>query len=1051
MGYEPNPWMMLPFVGLLALIALAPLLFADWWGRHYSKVAFALTAITLGYYLFVLPAPAPTTVLHTAHEYASFIALIGSLFVVSGGIHIQVKGEATPFNNVVFLAIGAVLANLLGTTGASMLLIRPWLRMNKYRITAHHVVFFIFIVSNVGGCLTPIGDPPLFLGYLKGIPFWWVAEHCWPMWIVGVGLLLAIFYGLDRRNYARAPRPVRSALTEPHEQWRCDGLANLLFLAVILVAVFIENPPFVREALMLAAAAGSYFSTSKPIHEANHFNFHPIQEVAILFIGIFATMMPALDWLQLHAGGLDKATPGFFYWGSGVLSSVLDNAPTYLSFLKAIFGAFIQPDTIQAVQHLVQNGGADLAQQTDAVQQTFLTLQKYHACHLAAGTVGAEEIEVAFLLGHAAFNQYILAISIGAVFFGANTYIGNGPNFMVKSIADHAKVHTPGFLGYVFQFALPFLLPVLLVVWLLFFFSSASPGLLLGRIHGSPTARWDHEPGRTAFPGCRFGGLSSPPAQLGAGKPPEPAGRNACPTGLRFMGRTPFLSPQAPLRDAKFVVAPKLLAGKQDREANEEKRAPAHGKPNHLSPPSVSWGNDGMGPAASEPPPSAVLSWNWTSQTLAQRKRPKTRGRQLLRRARRAARPLAHRLRMVLLSALLALTAWTAHAQTATNPPAPAPEPNLPLVRFEAKEPLSHDRKVPCTVQLTCPQGQTGCPTNTLPGLAHIHGASSQGFPKKSFAFALEDPASLLGMRTSAHWILNAAYIDRSLMRHKLSYDLYRALSTNGAPRCAVASRFVEVQYNGRSNGVYLLMERMDRQLFGFHSFNSNDLAHACIYKAVDHAANFSGPGHGGFDQREPDAETRPYWKPLDELNRFVSSAPREDFFHPQTGIASRLDLDNAIDFHLLVLLTCNTDGITKNYIVARDAQAPGAPAPRFVFAPWDYDGTFGRNWDGGRLPPTIWLSNHLFDRLLGDEAYRKKFTARWNYLREHQFSVPAIHARIDENAQTLGDAVRRNTARWSGRGLSFEEDVAQMKSWTVARIQWLDQQINQQLDHHHR
>ncbi len=469
MGYEPNPWMMVPFGVLLALIALAPLFFADWWGRHYPKVALLLALVTLSYYLFLLPQPATSTVLHTGYEYLSFIALIGSLFVVSGGIHINVKGEATPFNNVVFLAVGAVIANVLGTTGASMLLIRPWLRMNKYRITAHHVVFFIFIVSNVGGCLTPIGDPPLFLGYLKGIPFWWVAEHCWPMWAVGVAMLLGIFYVLDRRNYLRAPKQIRATLAEPHDQWRFDGLGNLFFLAVILGAVFIEKPLFLREGLMLAAALGSYFTTRQPVHEANHFNFHPIQEVAILFIGIFATMMPALDWLQLHAGEMGNPTPAFFYWGSGILSSALDNAPTYLSFLKAVFGAFVHADTIQAVQHLLQNGGADLAQQTEAVQQTFLALKKYHASHLASGAVSVEQIEVAFLLGNAAFNQYIVAISVGAVFFGANTYIGNGPNFMVKSIAEHAKVHTPTFLGYVFKFTLPFMLPVLLVIWLVFF------------------------------------------------------------------------------------------------------------------------------------------------------------------------------------------------------------------------------------------------------------------------------------------------------------------------------------------------------------------------------------------------------------------------------------------------------------------------------------------------------------------------------------------------------------------------------------------------------
>jgi Na+/H+ antiporter NhaD/arsenite permease-like protein len=413
----PNPWMLLPFALLLGAIALGPLLAAKWWLRHYAKVALGLGAITLGYYLFGLHATERT--LDTAHEYISFIALVGSLFVVSGGIHIGVKGEATPLANVLFLFFGAVIANLLGTTGAAMLLIRPWIRMNKYRVTAHHIVFFIFIVANVGGCLTPIGDPPLFLGYLQGVPFWWVAKNCWPMWAVGVGLLLAMFYVVDKINFARAPRIVREKETA-RETWRFEGLPNLFFLAVILGAVFVKQPVFLREALMVAAAFGSYFTTKKSVHAANHFNFHPIQEVAILFAGIFATMMPALDWLNLHAREIlgEHPTPTVFYWGTGGLSSVLDNAPTYLGFLSALFGA---------------TGAGDIHE----------------------------------LL--AAHGQNVLAISVGAVFFGAATYIGNGPNFMVKAIADEQKVHSPAFLGFIFKFTLPFLLPMLLVVWLLFF------------------------------------------------------------------------------------------------------------------------------------------------------------------------------------------------------------------------------------------------------------------------------------------------------------------------------------------------------------------------------------------------------------------------------------------------------------------------------------------------------------------------------------------------------------------------------------------------------
>lgn len=472
MGTEavtPNPWMILPFGALLAAIALAPLAFPGWWARHYPKVALSLGAVTLAYYLLGLRAYGQ--VAHVAHEYLSFIALIGSLYVVSGGIHITVKGEATPLANGVFLLVGAVIANVLGTTGASMLLIRPWLRMNKYRLTAHHVVFFIFIVANVGGCLTPIGDPPLFLGYLRGIPFWWVAEHCWPMWLVGVGLLLAIFYVLDRRNYLKAPRAVRERLTEPTETWRFEGLGNLAFLAVILGAVFLEHPPFLREAIMLAAAAGSYYTTKPHVHAANQFNFHPIQEVAILFIGIFATMMPALDWLQGRADGFVRPTPGLFYWAAGMLSSVLDNAPTYLSFLSTEIGLFAPAEVVRAVQAVIAQGGTNSAAlvASPEVLGALAGLREYFANELATGRVPVEHIQIAELLGVPAYNRFVVAISVGAVFFGACTYIGNGPNFMVKSIADHQKAHTPPFLGYVFRFTLPYLLPVLVGVWWLFF------------------------------------------------------------------------------------------------------------------------------------------------------------------------------------------------------------------------------------------------------------------------------------------------------------------------------------------------------------------------------------------------------------------------------------------------------------------------------------------------------------------------------------------------------------------------------------------------------
>jgi Na+/H+ antiporter NhaD/arsenite permease-like protein len=408
--------MILPFVLLLGAMALAPLLAPNWWLRHYAKVALGLATIPLGYYILILQDT--PRVLHTAHDYASFIMLVGSLFVVSGGIHIVVKGEATPLANVIFLLVGAIVANVLGTTGAAMLLIRPWIRLNQCRITAHHIVFFIFIVANVGGCLTPIGDPPLFLGYLQGVPFWWVAKNCWSMWAVGVGLLLAIFYVVDNIHFASAPREKKAA----NGTWKLDGLANLFFLVVILGAIFVGQPVYLREALMLAAAIGSYFTTRKSVHAANGFNFHPIQEVAVLFAGIFATMMPALDWLGLHAKEWLGANPssGIFFWSTGGLSAVLDNAPTYLGFLSALSGA--------------------------------------------AGTK-----EITELLGQNAGALNVLAISVGAVFFGAATYIGNGPNFMVKAIAGEEKIPMPGFFGFVFKFTLPFLLPVLITIWLLFF------------------------------------------------------------------------------------------------------------------------------------------------------------------------------------------------------------------------------------------------------------------------------------------------------------------------------------------------------------------------------------------------------------------------------------------------------------------------------------------------------------------------------------------------------------------------------------------------------
>lgn len=412
----PSPVLILPFVVLLGAMALLPVAAPDWWSRHYPKVALGLGAGTALAYLCGLRDAASLG--HALHEYLSFIALIGALFVIAGGIRVQIPGPASPLGNVLFLLVGALAANVLGTTGAAMVLIRPWIDLNRARIRAHHIAFFIFVVANVGGCLTPIGDPPLFLGYLQGIPFWWPLQKCWPMWLSGTGLLLLIFYVLDCRSPARAAEPAPAAAVGG--AWRFEGAHNLLFLALAIAAIFVSRPLFLREALMVLAAAGSFFTTRKAIHQANEFNFHPIVEVAVLFAGIFVTMIPALAWLNHDAGRLLGPNPpaGVFFWGAGALSAVLDNAPTYLGFLTTLFGV------------------------------------------TGCGTAGE-------LL--AANGLHVLALSIGAVFFGAATYIGNGPNFMVKAIAAQRAVPMPSFAGFVWKFSLPFLLPVLAVIWLMFF------------------------------------------------------------------------------------------------------------------------------------------------------------------------------------------------------------------------------------------------------------------------------------------------------------------------------------------------------------------------------------------------------------------------------------------------------------------------------------------------------------------------------------------------------------------------------------------------------
>jgi len=463
-----NPLAAIPFVVLLLIIAIAPLVNRHLWEKHYPLVSFGLAIVPLVYYLAVLQAPA--RVLHTAFEYVSFIALIGSLFVVSGGIHIRIRGRSTPVANVALLGIGAVISNFLGTTGASMILIRPYLRVNRYRIRPFHVVFFIFIVSNMGGALTPIGDPPLFLGYLRGIPFFWVVEALWFKWLVGILIVLGVFYFMDLRAFRGLSKRVRHEVEEGREEGEVSGLQNVVFLVIILVAVFINDPPFVREAMMIGAAVGSYLTTPRSIYQKNDFNFIPIKEVAILFFGIFATMIPALDWLEHHAGEIGINTPGQFYWATGVLSAILDNAPTYLNFLSAEIGLLVDPTVAAQVQHLVATGGGVAGitgEHAELVKSTYLTLVRYHFSAVAEHAVSFDQIATSYLIAN--HSLHVQAISLAAVFFGAVTYIGNGPNFMVKSIADHSGVKTPTFIGYFAGYALPVLIPLFALLWFLFF------------------------------------------------------------------------------------------------------------------------------------------------------------------------------------------------------------------------------------------------------------------------------------------------------------------------------------------------------------------------------------------------------------------------------------------------------------------------------------------------------------------------------------------------------------------------------------------------------
>ena len=414
----PATYWVVPFVALLLCIAVLPLTIGHWWHKNASKamVSIALAIPVLVYYLIN---HAGMEIVHAVIEYISFIVLLGSLYTISGGIRLQGDLRATPKVNTIFLAIGAVLANFLGTTGAAMLLIRPVMQTNAERERKTHIiVFFIFLVANVGGCLTPLGDPPLFLGYLRGVPFTWTLS-LWPEWLTAVAILLSVFYIWDTRIYARETK-VAIAMDKAHiEPLKLTGTLNFVFLAGVISSILFLGEPY-REIAMAAMAGLSLWMTSKEIRKANHFDFEAIIEVAVLFIGIFVTMVPALSLLKANGHALGIDTEWKFFWATGTLSSFLDNAPTYLAFgslAQGLKGVESFPELIAVAPHLLQ------------------------------------------------------AISIGAVFMGAMTYIGNGPNFMVRAIANAPgpyRVRMPEFFGYML-WSIAILVPTFTLITLLYF------------------------------------------------------------------------------------------------------------------------------------------------------------------------------------------------------------------------------------------------------------------------------------------------------------------------------------------------------------------------------------------------------------------------------------------------------------------------------------------------------------------------------------------------------------------------------------------------------
>jgi len=424
-------WLSIPFVVMLLFIAIGPLFFHHWWEENKNKLIISLV-LGIPLSIILITRGLHHELIHQMlFDYIPFIILLGALFVITGGIHLSGDIEAKPQINALFLGIGAILASFMGTTGAAMLLIRPVINTNqerKYKV--HTILFFIAIVANAGGMLTPLGDPPLFLLYLRGAPFSWFFNLAGPWLFVNV-LLILIYFIIDRYYYSKESTKAIKEDKEHIVPIRLKGSFNFIFLAGVVLAVAFLNEhyvsaihenhyySFIREGVILLMAVLSLLTTNKIMRFTdNKFTWGPIVEVAFLFLGIFITMVPALLYLRENASSFGINTPMLFYYATGGLSAFLDNAPTAVSFHNLALGMVDQFD--------------------------------YNA-------LVADIPEV-----------LLKAISLGAVFFGAMTYIGNGPNFMVKAIAEENKINMPSFFGYIFKFSIVILLPVYILAQLLF-------------------------------------------------------------------------------------------------------------------------------------------------------------------------------------------------------------------------------------------------------------------------------------------------------------------------------------------------------------------------------------------------------------------------------------------------------------------------------------------------------------------------------------------------------------------------------------------------------